>query len=476
VRWDHALSSTSRLKTVVTGTLIDSPGDGGSDLPRSDFENDPSMAYTPVAFRDVEALRWSTAFQKVSDQSSLDVTAYARHNRLNLLPSWQLTYDPQVWETRNQSVGLLAKFRRDFGRAELIAGVDGDYSPGSEVRDEIIPTVTPDFIFDSYTVGERQYDYDVTFYGVSPYAQLEVDVASGLHLSTGLRFDQLGYRYDNHLGELPTGSHRRPASTNVSYSHLTPNVGLTYSITDDLNVYGAYRHGFRAPSQGQLFVQGSAPSTLDLEPAVSNSFEAGLRGVASSFLSYELSAYTMTVSNDIVSFFNTQTFTSEVSNAGETRHRGVEAGVTLAPITDVRIEAAFALTRSEYITWVTSTNTDYSGNDMESAPDHIANTRLTYAPSSLPGGTVSFEWERVGEYFTHADNLHDYEGYDVFSIYLTSPDVLGFSAVGRLNNLTDERYAVTASFNPFVPAAIQDRFRPGQPRSLYVGLQYRWSR
>ncbi len=476
VRWDWGLSPTTRLKMIVTGTNIDSPGDGGSELPRSDFLDEPTNAYTPVAFRKVEALRVSTALQSVWDQSSLDLTAYARHNRLQLLPNWQLTYDPQVWDNRNKSVGVLAKFRRDLGPAEVIVGTDVDYSPGSEVRDEILPTTTPDNVFDSYTVGTRHYDYDVTFYGVSPYAQLEADLAEDLHLSAGLRFDQIGYRYDNGLGELqaPSEAHKRPVSQDVSFSHLTPSVGLTYGVTDDLNVFASYRHAFRAPSQGQLFVQNSAPNTVDLQPTKTDSFEAGVRGSVGSFLSYELSAYTMEVKDDVLSFFNTATFTSEVSNAGQTRHRGIEAGVTVVPLDRVRIEAAYALPRSEYVDWVTSTSSDFSGNEMIAAPKHIANTRLTVEPTI--GSSVSFEWESVGEYWLDEDNVHTYEGYDVFNVYLTSPDIAGIQLVGRLNNVTDARYAVTASFNPFVPPALQERFRPGMPRTLYVGLQYRWRR
>jgi outer membrane receptor protein involved in Fe transport len=191
-------------------------------------------------------------------------------------------------------------------------------------------------------------------------------------------------------------------------------------------------------------------------------------------LSVELSAYTMNVTNDIVNFFNTTTFTSEVSNAGRTRHRGIEVGATLAPVEQLRFEAAFAKTHSKYIEWVTATDSDFGGNEMETAPDHIANGRVTYAP--LPGSSVSLEWSRVGEYYTDPENLHTYDGYDVLSAYFTTPEVGGLSVQGRLNNITDERYAVTASFNPFVPAAQQDRFTPGLGRSLFLGVQYRWTR
>ena len=43
-------------------------------------------------------------------------------------------------------------------------------------------------------------------------------------------------------------------------------------------------------------------------------------------------------------------------------------------------------------------------------------------------------------------------------------------------DLANTRYAVTASFNPFVPAVDQERFAPGLPRTFFLGAQYRWSR
>ena len=42
---------------------------------------------------------------------------------------------------------------------------------------------------------------------------------------------------------------------------------------------------------------------------------------------------------------------------------------------------------------------------------------------------------------------------------------------GRVTNLTDRRYAETSSFN----VQQDERFRPGPPRQLFLGAQYRFN-
>ncbi|HJS44589.1 MAG TPA: TonB-dependent receptor [Gemmatimonadales bacterium] len=473
VRWDARLAEGRQLKTVVAFSNIDSPGDGGSEVTQADFDSRPETNYTPIAFRKVKALRWSTVFQSHGPQTLVELTAYARYNSLGILPSWQLTYDPQVWDTHNYSVGMLAKYRRSFvpWRTSVIVGADADLSPGARVEDEILPTQTGN-VFTSYTVGARQYDYRVTFRGVSPYAQVEASPLPRLRVSAGLRLDVVGYDYDNKLSVVDTGSHRRPARTSVRYDHLSPKLGLTYEFSDALNAFASYRHGFRVPSEDQLFVQGSAQNTVGLQPVRANSFEAGLRARVGPRLSVEASTYSMDVSDDILTFFDTLTFTSATSNAGRTRHWGVEIGADAALTNALRLGVAYAYARNRYVQWVTATGVDYSGHDQESAPRHIANTRVTYSPRR--GGAVAAEWAHVGGYYTDPDNAHRYDGYDVLNLFADVPVSRLFSLMARLNNVTSARYATTASFNPFVAPAEQARYGPGTPRSLFVGVQYGW--
>ena len=475
LRWDHSLGSSSRLKTVLAFSNINSPGDGGSDVSRDDYEHDPRTNYTPIAFRKVRAARWSTGLEKVADNSRFSVTGYARYDRLELLPSWQLTYDPEVWKIQNYSVGLMVQGRRDFTpmRTRITGGVDLDLSPGTHESDSITP-VRSGPAFTSYTRAERIYDYDVTFRSISPYVQAEFSPVPRVRVTGGLRYDRLGYSYDNQLSVVETGNHRRPASTTVWYDHVSPKLGVAFEISPSVSAFASYRHSFRVPSEGQLFRQGSADNTVNLEPVRVNSYETGFRARASDRLSLELSAYTMTVKDDILSFFNTVDFSSQTSNAGRTRHRGIEAGASFGLTGYARIEAAYTYAEHRYLEWVTATGTDYSGNEIESAPRHIANTRFVVTP--FRRGSIALEWQHLGGYYTDPANDHRYGGHDLFNLYFTQPVVSGFDLVGRVNNLADTRYANSASFNPFVAPAQQERFTPGLPRSFFLGAQYRWTR
>ncbi|MGH7490721.1 MAG: TonB-dependent receptor domain-containing protein, partial [bacterium] len=265
LRWDHFLSGRSRLKTLFSYAHIDSPGDGGSDVPLADFENDPQTNYTPIAFRAVRAMRWSTAFERIGARSGLQITGYGRYNSLDLLPAWQLSYDPEVWGTSNYSLGILAQGRYSLStfNTALIGGVDLDVSPGQYRSDSITFTRTAG-VYRSYAKAGRLYDYDVTFVGVAPYLQAEAMPAPGLHVSAGVRFDHLGYDYRNSLGVLQTGPHRRPGSTTRWFDAVSPKFGVAWQATPAVNLFGSWRQSFRVPSQDQLFRQGSAINTVAL--------------------------------------------------------------------------------------------------------------------------------------------------------------------------------------------------------------------
>src|SRR5690606_34924403 len=170
------------------------------------------------------------------------------------------------------------------------------------------------------------YDYDVTYRAISPYLQLESDPLERLHLTAGLRYDRMAYDYATRLDPIDTGRWRRPADTRVSFHHLSPKLGAAYEFGPALAAYANYVHGFRAPSEGQLFRQGSAANTVGLSPVVANSFELGARGELTGRIGYTLALYRMTVSNDILTYIRPDGI-RETQNAGETLHQGIEAGV-----------------------------------------------------------------------------------------------------------------------------------------------------
>ncbi len=470
LRWDKFLDSGASLKTVVSGSNIEQQTAGTSRLSEDDYLNDPTKNTTPISLRNVEALRVSTAYEKETEDTLLSITPYARYNSMELLPNWSLSYDPQHYTTENVSVGLLSKYRYDFvpQRTRLIVGLDLDHSPGS--REEHALNVTRvDGIYTSYTEADMTYDYDVAYTGVSPYLHVETSASDKLRLSGGLRLDYMSYDYDNNLSTLTTGSHRRPDSTMVDFDHISPKLGATYSFSSVLNGFVSYRNAFRAPSESKLFRQGQAENTVDLNPVDSDNFEVGLRGKAGNS-SYEVSAYHMSTKDDILSYRNTVDGTRETQNAGETKHRGIEFGIGALLTETVSFDVSYSYAKHTYEEWSPKTDVDYSGNEMTSAPRQIGDIRLNWRPSQLNGGRVELNWSHLGSYWLDAENTHRYDGHDVYHLranYMVSKQLELF---GRVNNLTDERYATGASYSQFRG----EEFAPGLPRTVYAGVSYNW--
>lgn len=467
IRWDRTLGSGS-LRTVATFSNIDQSTAGSSAISEGDYYNNPTVNYTPISYRKVRAFRLSTEYARLNDRTLFTLTPFARWNEMELLANWSLTYDPTVYTTGHRSLGLLAKVRRDVDvlNARLIAGVDVDYSPG--FRDETrLQATRVSGIFTEYTELAPIYDYDVTFLATSPYVQVEAAPLSNLHIVGGLRFDRMGFDYDSQLMPLDTGRHRRPADTSVDYDHLSPKLGATFEAFEELNVFGNYSRGFRAPSEGQLFRQGQAVNTVGLAPVKVDSFEGGVRGVVGGRLNYTVTAYHMTKYDDILSFTNPNGTTENV-NAGETLHRGIEVGVGADLFAGMRADVAFSRARHTYEDWSPRAGTDLGGNEIETAPRTLANVMVSYSPEFLEGSYLGAEWTRVGAYWMDPQNTHRYPGHDMLNLRMNVPVTGGVGVFARLVNVTDVRFAESASFT----AARGLEYAPGMPRTLYVGLRW----
>ncbi|MBI4917903.1 MAG: TonB-dependent receptor [Acidobacteria bacterium] len=480
LRWDAIVGERTFVKTVVAYSGIDQQTAGSSVLSRADYEDDPTLNLTPISFREVEALRLSTEVAREGETYRLSVIPYVRVDSMDILPNWSLTYDPTVYTTENNSFGVLAKVSRSFEpwRTAVSAGFDVDLSPGGRVEDRIAPgaTVLPggQRVFTSYTVGARVYDYDVTYLGVAPYLHAEFSPTEKLRVTAGLRYDHSEYDYEDHLTTPDTPAHRRPASGGVSYSHLSPKLGLTYDLSPDLSVYAAYRNAFRAPSEGQVFRQGSARNTIGLAPVKADNLEAGVRWQPFRGWRLDASLYRLEKRDDILSYRNPADGATEAVNAGRTRHQGLELGLSGPLASWLTVALAGSHATHTYEEWAVDPlrGIDYSGNEMETAPRDIARLALTAAPAFARGGSLTVEGEHLGSYWMDAANTPSYEGHTLLHLRASMPIPGGLVAFARVSNVTDERYAETSSYTTFRG----EELAPGLPRAFFVGVELDWGR
>ncbi len=492
-RWDHAMTDQTVARTVFAFSEIDQQTGANSPLVRADFDRDPTRNYKQIAFRQVSALRLSSAIEHEAGNHLLSVTPYVRDNRMDLLASFRLAFDPTLATTENRSFGLLAKWRHDLApmRTRLIVGLDLDHSPGSRLERRLNLVTQGSGAareFLDYSTGPVAYDYDVTFTGISPYFHAEFSPFEALRVTAGLRYDHLSYDFDNAFapearavttttnGNALTRYYGQAPDGETRFDHLSPKLGVTWALSSANSVHLAWTHGFRAPSENQLFrpsagasaeaAQASASSALTLEPVKADQLEIGLRGRLGQ-VRYDLVAYQLVKRDDILSYRDTVTNATAVVNAGRTTHRGIElaAGIPLA--LGWRVDSALSWARHTYSDWVVPGTADFSDKEMEAAPRFLGNMRLGW--STAVGAHIQLEWVHVGSYWMDQANTTRYGGHDLFHLRADWRISESVRLFGNVTNLADHRYADSAQISSSTPV-----YSPGLPRTWVAGVEARW--
>ena len=488
LRWDHAAGGGLRVKTIVNSTDIDQQTGANTPLPLADYMANPTRNNFAIAFRQVQALRASSEFEWDSGRTLWSVTPYARLNGMKLNGSFNLSSDPRIEDTQVRSVGLLAKVRHDMEGAwkpRLILGMDLDRSSGDRVEDALQVTRSgsgASTVFSAYTVGPRIYDYSVDFKSLSPYAHVELQPVRALRITLGLRHDALSFDMRNRLATPTTQAGTRfygqLPQASADFSRVSPKLGATWALGKGASLFASLNDGFRTPSEGQLFRAGSAANAaeaanrarlaLALKPIQARQAELGLRAqwraVASEWVVYRLDKR-----DDLVSQRDLATNLSTSVNAGHTQHQGLEWSLG-APIgARWRVDTAWSWASHRYIDWMTAT-ANFSGKQMESAPSMVGHTRLTWRPDAKT--QLQLEWSRIGPYWLEASNsaaFGRYAGHDVFNLRASRRVHEQARVFMRLMNLTDQRYADSASVSSNTPV-----FSPALPRAVYAGLEVNW--
>ena len=480
LRWDHEYDSRTLVKTIFGGTHIDQQTGANSALPLELYLNNPTVNLRSAAYRKVDALRLSSAIEKDLGQGMhLSFTPYFRDNRMDLNGSYNFPTNARIENTQVQSYGLLSKFRQNFNdkmRTRLIAGLDLDYSPSQRQEDKITlltDTVAGRTRYYGYNVGARIYDYEVTYTSAAPYFHLELSPTEILRVTAGLRYDYANMSMQNNLGQNTTvNSFYQLGDTAVNFSRLSPKLGLTWAVSESSHAFASYNQGFRTPSENQLFRSGATAATSSaasaaaaLRPILAEQVEIGVRGVVQRW-SYELVAYQLRKQDDLLSQRDSSGVAVQTNN-GSTEHQGVEFGLGREIISKLQLDMAVSYARHRYRQWITST-VDYSGNEIEAAPRLLANLRLTWQP--VKGTQAQLEWIELGSYYLEATNLQGkYDGHRLFNARISTQLDQYWSCFARVTNLTDKRYADSASYSSSMAM-----YSPGLPRAVYMGVQRTW--
>ena len=423
----------------------------------------------PEAFRKNRALRiWSKAQWSMDNGDSLVVTPYYRDQNMDFLMHF-LPGQP-LEKNAQQGVGVQSLYQHDFSRQwQLQAGIDAEYTEGSLSQFQDGPTQGSAFLVATVPEG-LHYDYEVDATMIAPFAALTWQ-HDAWEVTAAARFESMEYDYTNYLPagrtradgtSCPMGGCRyaRPPSSSDDYSNFSPKLRASYALNDNLTLYGNIARGYRAPQATELYRLQRDQQVADLDSETVTSIEAGLEGQYQG-ISFTLAAYSMDKENVI--FRDSDFFT--VSD-GETRHQGIELEFMqqLTAQWDLAVAASYASHTYEYDEVLNDIN--INGNDIDTAPDTLINTRLGWQVSEA--ARVQLEWQHVSDYYTDPENLHAYEGHDLFHLRSSWSVTNALTVFARVNNLTDERYAERADYSSFSG----DRYFPGRPRNYMLSVQY----
>jgi outer membrane receptor protein involved in Fe transport len=157
----------------------------------------------------------------------------------------------------------------------------------------------------------------------------------------------------------------------------------------------------------------------------------------------------------------------ETQNAGETLHRGLE--LALGAELPAGVVAQLAWSYAKLRRRGGQRSTDYSGQEMERAAHHRTSS-LSWRPDGVGGPGLAVEWLHLGEYWLDPANTVKYDGHDLLNVQASWPAMDHITLFGKLNNVTDERYAESAGWSAFRGRELA----PGLPRTLYLGAQLSW--
>ncbi|TMQ58389.1 MAG: TonB-dependent receptor [Candidatus Eisenbacteria bacterium] len=400
----------------------------------------------------------------------------------------------RLW-VRNRHYGWIPRARYSHGKGELTVGAEWREHEGRHWGEltwaQALPLGTdPNHVF---------YDYAGRVRALSGFVQEGYLLRPDLKLTGSLQWRQTRYAigkdrysgYDFHL----------------TYSFLSPRIGLNWNATERWNVFGNYAHTQTEPILSEIY-RADDPTAVPLfrvvdvaahvyrdpliDPEHLNDYEAGL-GYRNGNSYLRLTGFRLDFRNEIVANGQIDALGVPITgNAARSVHQGVELEGGWAHASGFEVSGNVSLSRNrfrDYREFVDSTTVnDFGGNTIAGFPSRLANLTVGYRHRRARAALTLNEAGR--QYLDNSEDnrknpaLQSAPGYQKKLIEehatwngLLSFDLGGTGGFGPLGarrlslelrgmNLTDLRYETAGYVYAEVPY-----FYPAATRSVFASLK-----
>ncbi|MES9864282.1 MAG: TonB-dependent receptor [Candidatus Thiodiazotropha sp. LLP2] len=381
----------------------------------------------------------------------------------------ELAYAHQLWGESTLVAGITAR-RDNTEGSKKFTYADVETSPPPAWN-----PMGPETILhtNSDKAGELLEEEDATntLYGF--FMQETLRPSDKATLDIGFRYDRNNFDLDNTAyGEysysagtysyFDTPEYTR---TDKTFNLFSPKLGLTYEITNLMNIYGVVAQSGQVPSESEI------QSNPKLDAATARNVEIGLKGREQDW-SFDLSIYRTTVSDEIVSVLD-EDLTTEFQNAGETLKKGVELSGRYDVTSRIWLEGSFAYsdyTFSDFEELVrtgrTQTPVDRSGNQLPYVPRQQYGLGVGYShPLGIKAILRSNSW---GSYYVDNANTEKYDGYEFITNLMLSYQTGAHNLSLNVENLFDKYYATEVKKS----TSGSKTYSAGSPRSAMLSYTY----
>lgn len=475
----RATSTFARVGALLGGTdyaiqtlglhmpVAENPG----ALTRAQFRSNPRQADQPSVIK---------AARKAVDQIQVGVSAHRQLSHDEFIASafvgGRTLYNPltfAVVDVGRRTYGASGRFTHLWPLGErankITAGFDAQTQNDSR-RNFTNCNASPALTAPTATcpvVGSKKgtitLDQRELVSSAGAYANDELVLTSRLRLSGGVRADNVSFEVRDRLISAgnPDDSGRRTLHA------VTPYLGLVSRIGESQSVYANVSSAFETPTATELgnHPDGSAGINNELEPQKSTTWEAGLKGAATSALHYDVASFITHVRDELVPFeIPGGAGRRYFRNAGRTTRRGAELGISVQH-EPLLVNATYSYSDFRFDRYATGTST-FDGRRIPGIPMNRAQASATVSGRAM---YAVVEAEVASGSFVDDANTARAPGYEVMHFRAGTDRLLGtpmLSLVGGVQNLFNRIYSPSLSVN----AAAGKFFEPAPRRTVYFGI------
>ncbi len=257
-----------------------------------------------------------------------------------------------------------------------------------------------------------------------------------------------------------------------SYNQINPRFGLLWTPTDSAQHFFNISRSFEPPAMSDLTAGGALDFT-PLEAQDAWTVELGTRG-QTEYFSWDLAIYKSWIENELIDVAapGFGAAVTNTTNANDTIHQGLEAGI------DLFIAPSFIKDNGLDLIWrnvitINDFNFDndatYNDNTLAGVPDALYVTELRLDSDKWYAG-VNVRWVPNGPYADYA-NTFQVDGFELLGFTAGLDITNNISLYVSGENMLDKNYisnVTTIADRSQDPNSTQ--FTPGQGRAVFAGI------